>query len=84
MKVWLIIVVHSEITFYFHVVYTRSTFLESRLSRLWKLQALKATVMSGIKARKWLNKKPFQGLPKRDDFEITEEELPAMKDGGTT
>lgn len=39
-------------------------------------------MMSGIKTRKWLNKKPFDGLPKREDFEIAEEELPPLKDGG--
>ena len=38
--------------------------------------------MSGVKARTWIKVKDFVGLPKRDDFEIVEKELPALKDGG--
>lgn len=60
--------------------YTCSTF---HFSLQHLVESWLGTVMSGIKARKWLNKKPFQGLPKKDDFEIVEEELPAMKDGGS-
>ncbi|XP_019855478.1 PREDICTED: prostaglandin reductase 1-like isoform X2 [Amphimedon queenslandica] len=37
--------------------------------------------MSGVKARSWIKVKEFVGLPKRDDFEIVEKELPALKDG---
>ena len=38
--------------------------------------------MSGVTAKYWLLKKPFEGYPKREDFEIAEEILPALKDGG--
>lgn len=38
--------------------------------------------MSEIKTRKWLKVKEFRGLPKREDFEIAEEVLPPLKDGG--
>jgi hypothetical protein len=38
--------------------------------------------MSGIKTRKWIVTKMFEGLPKRSDFEIVEEELPPLNDGG--
>lgn len=34
-----------------------------------------------VKARKYVVKKYFKGLPKRDDFEIVEYELPPLKDG---
>jgi NADPH-dependent curcumin reductase CurA len=37
---------------------------------------------SSNKTRKWTIKKKFEGSPKRDDFEIVEEELPPLKDGG--
>jgi prostaglandin reductase 1 len=36
---------------------------------------------SSNKTRKWTIKKKFEGSPKRDDFEIVEEELPPLKDG---
>ena len=36
----------------------------------------------GVKARKWVLRSHFSGLPKREDLEIVEEELPALKDGG--
>ena len=39
--------------------------------------------MSGVKARKWILKSHFSGLPKREDLEIVEEDLPPLKDGGT-
>ena len=35
-----------------------------------------------VKTKKWVLRKPFQGLPKREDLEIVEEELPPLKDGG--
>ena len=38
--------------------------------------------MSGVKARKWVLRSYFSGMPKREDLEIVEEELPAIKDGG--
>ena len=38
--------------------------------------------MSGVKARKWILKSHFSGLPKREDLEIVEEDLPPLKDGG--
>lgn len=34
-----------------------------------------------VKARKYVVKKHFQGVPKRDDYELVEEQLPALKDG---
>ncbi|XP_028169764.1 prostaglandin reductase 1-like [Ostrinia furnacalis] len=34
-----------------------------------------------VKARKYVVKKHFQGVPKRDDFEVVEQELPPLKDG---
>lgn len=34
-----------------------------------------------VKARKYVVKKYFDGVPKRDDFEIEEYELPPLKDG---
>lgn len=37
-----------------------------------------------VKARKYVYVKPFDGLPKKTDFEIQEEELPALNDGGIT
>ena len=43
---------------------------------------IKDTAMSGIKARKWVIKSHFCGWPKREDLEIVEEELPALKDEG--
>ena len=38
--------------------------------------------MSGIKYRKWILKSHFEGLPKREDVDLVEEELPALQDGG--
>ena len=38
--------------------------------------------MSGVKCRKWILKSHFCGAPKREDLEIVEVELPAIKDGG--
>ncbi len=35
-----------------------------------------------MSARKWVLKSRFSGLPKREDLEIVEEELPPIKDGG--
>ena len=35
-----------------------------------------------VKTKKWVLKSMFDGLPKREDFEIIEEELPLLKDGG--
>ena len=37
-----------------------------------------------VKARKYVLRSHFSGLPKREDLEIVEEELPALKDGGQT
>ncbi|CAK1547342.1 unnamed protein product [Leptosia nina] len=37
-----------------------------------------------VKARKYVVKRHFQGVPKRDDFEIVEYELPPLKDGNFT
>ena len=34
------------------------------------------------KARKYVLRSHFSGLPKREDLEIVEEELPALQDGG--
>ena len=35
-----------------------------------------------VKARKWVIRSHFSGVPKREDLEIVEEELPPLKDGG--
>lgn len=35
-----------------------------------------------VKATKIILQKRFDGLPKKDDFKIVEEELPPLKDGG--
>ena len=35
-----------------------------------------------VKCRKWVLRSHFSGLPKREDLEIVEEELPPLKDGG--
>ena len=35
------------------------------------------------KARKYVLRSHFSGLPKREDLEIVEETLPPVKDGGT-
>lgn len=34
------------------------------------------------KVRKYVLRSHFSGLPKREDLEIVEEELPPLKDGG--
>ncbi|CAH2234798.1 jg13221 [Pararge aegeria aegeria] len=34
-----------------------------------------------VKAKKWVVKKYFDGVPKKSDFEIVEYELPSLKDG---
>ena len=34
------------------------------------------------KARKFVLRNAFQGVPKPEDFEIVEEDLPPLKDGG--
>ena len=31
--------------------------------------------------KRYILKRPFDGVPKRDDFELIEENLPALKDG---
>ena len=38
--------------------------------------------MAEVKRRKYVLKKQFDGLPKREDLEIVEETLPPLKDGG--
>jgi len=38
--------------------------------------------MSVVKGRKWVLRSHFAGLPRREDFEIVEEELPSIKNGG--
>lgn len=35
-----------------------------------------------VKARKYILAKHFDGLPKKEDLTIVEEELPTLKDGG--
>ena len=35
-----------------------------------------------MSTRKWVVKNAFQGMPKREDFEIIEEQLPPLGDGG--
>ena len=38
--------------------------------------------MSSVKARKYVLRSNFSGMPKREDLELVEEELPPLKDGG--
>ncbi len=38
--------------------------------------------MSGITRRKWILKSHFDGLPKRENVELVEEALPALREGG--
>ena len=40
------------------------------------------SIMSGVKAKKWVVKKAFDGFPKREDLEIVEQQLDPLKDGG--
>ena len=35
-----------------------------------------------MKCRKWVLRSHFSGIPKKEDLEIVEEELPPLKDGG--
>ena len=37
-------------------------------------------MLNQMKARKWVLSKHFEGLPKRSDLEIQEEDIPALKD----
>jgi hypothetical protein len=34
-----------------------------------------------VKGRRFILKRHFDGLPKREDFDLVEEELPELKDG---
>ena len=34
-----------------------------------------------VKGRRFVLKHHFDGLPKREDFDLVEEEMPALKDG---
>ena len=38
--------------------------------------------MSSVKARTFVLRNQFSGMPKREDLELVEEELPPLKDGG--
>ena len=38
--------------------------------------------MGEVKCRKYVLKSHFDGLPKKEDLEIVEENLPTLKDGG--
>lgn len=35
----------------------------------------------GVRAKKFIQASPFKGEPKLSDFEVLEEDLPALKDG---
>ena len=35
-----------------------------------------------VKCRRWVLKSHFIGMPKREDLDLVEEELPSLKDGG--
>ena len=37
-----------------------------------------------VRAQCWVKCRDFSGIPKRGDFKLVEEELPALKDGGKT
>ncbi len=38
--------------------------------------------MSSRRTKKWVVKSSYKGVPKLEDLEIVEEELPPLKDGG--
>ena len=35
-----------------------------------------------VKCQRWVLKSHFSGMPKREDLDLVEEELPPLKDGG--
>ena len=43
---------------------------------------LKVVVMAATKCRRWVLKTRSEGIPKLLDFDIVEEDLPPLKDGG--
>ena len=43
---------------------------------------LKVVVMAATKCRRWVLKTRSVGIPKLSDFEIVEEDLPPLEDGG--
>ena len=45
-------------------------------------QLFNSTDKMSCVTRKWVIKQAFQGMPKKEDFEIIEEQLPPLKDGG--
>jgi len=63
-----------------------ATFLTSRLARhlpsLLRSSTLRAAAYStGVRAKKWVLIKQFDGFPKHTDFELHEETLPPLQDG---
>lgn len=44
------------------------------------MQLLTYTIM--VKAKTWILKKHFEGFPKESNFELREEVLPELQDGG--
>lgn len=63
-----------------------ATFLTSRLSRhlpsLLRSSTLRAAAYStGVRAKKWVLIKQFDGFPKHTDFELHEETLPPLQEG---
>ena len=45
------------------------------------LRHFRKTATKMVKGRRFVLKRHFDGLPKREDFYLVEEELPALKDG---
>ena len=45
-------------------------------------RSLIVVAMAATKCRRWVLKTRSVGIPKQSDFEIVEEELPPLKDGG--
>ena len=45
-------------------------------------RSLIVVAMAATKCRRWVLKTRSEGIPKQSDFEIVEEELPPLKDGG--
>ena len=64
------------------VIHSAYSILSKPTVRLYLYTNCLTANMSGVKCRKWNLKSHFCGEPKREDLEIVEVELPAIKDGG--
>lgn len=70
----------------FHHLFTTHVVNIAKMVKLFPSFSLAKRVYSGVagkvKAQKYVLSKYFQGEPKKTDFKIVEEELPALKEGG--